>query len=272
MDARLTTTCSIAIRMPWISKRESQVAEGAEAALRAALCLLGVAALAGSAFAQSAPEIPRFSTGQAGAPPAGWEHILLSHSKKPTEYLTVLDERVVVLKANSRSSASLMGVRVDFDPRAFPLLTWRWKVTQGIAGAETTNRAREDAPVRLMVSFSGDMRKIGALDRAAAAIAESISGQPLPYAELMYIWGGKVAVDSITTSSLTSRIRMLAVAVDEQGLGRWQSYTRNLIEDYRRAFGEEPGRVTAIQLLSDTDNTGGIAEAFYGDISVGPAR
>jgi hypothetical protein len=70
MDERLTTTCSITIWMPWIGKRESQVAEGAEAASRAALCILGVAALAGSAFAQSAPEIPRFSTGQAGAPPA----------------------------------------------------------------------------------------------------------------------------------------------------------------------------------------------------------
>ena len=40
---------------------------------------------------------------------------------------------------------------------------------------------------------------------------------------------------------------MLAVAVDDQGIGRWQSYTRNLVEDFRRAFGEEPGRVTAIR-------------------------
>ena len=239
--------------------------------MRAALFVLCSAALTGSAFAQSAPEIPRFSTGQAGAPPAGWEHIPLSHSKKLTEYSAVVDDGVVVLKASSRSSASLMGIRVDFDPRAFPILSWRWKVNQGIPGAETQNRAHEDAPARLMISFSGDGRKLGALDRAAAAVAESISGQPLPYAELMYIWGGKVAVDSITTSSLTSRIRMLAVAADEQGIGRWQSYTRNLVEDYRRAFGEDPGRITAIQLLTDTDNTGGIAEALYGDVSVAPA-
>jgi Protein of unknown function (DUF3047) len=238
--------------------------------MRAAFVLC-IAALAGSAFAQSAPEIPRFSTGQAGAPPAGWEHIPLSHAKKATEYSTVVDDGVVVLKASSRTAASLMGIHVDFDPRVFPLLSWRWKVTQGIPGAETQNRAREDAPARLMVSFSGDMRKIGAFDRAAASIAESISGQPLPYAELMYIWGGKVAVESITTSSLTSRIRMLAVAADDQGIGRWQNYTRNLVEDYRRAFGEEPGRIIAIQLLTDTDNTGGIAEAFYGDVSVAPA-
>jgi hypothetical protein len=251
---------------------DSPAAATAGAALKTALCILGVSAFAATAAAQSAPEIPRFSSGQAGAPPAGWEHITLSRSKKITEYTTVVDDGVVVLKASARGSASLMGIRIDYDPRAFPMLTWRWKVNQGIPSAETANRAREDAPARLMVSFAGDMRKIGALDRAAATVAESISGQPLPYAELMYVWGGKVAVDSITTSSLTSRIRMLAVAADEQGIGRWQSYTRNLADDYRKAFGEEPGRVTAIQLLTDTDNTGGTAETLYGDISVGPAR
>jgi Protein of unknown function (DUF3047) len=195
----------------------------------------------------------------------------LSRSKKETEYSTVVDEGVVVLKATARGSASLMGFRTDFDPRAFPVLSWRWKVIQGIPTAETQNRSREDAPLRLMVSFSGDKSKLGVLDRAASSFAESASGQALPYAELMYIWGGKVAVDSITTSSLTARIRMLAVAADDQGLGRWHNYTHNLVEDFRRAFGEEPGRVTAIQLMTDTDNTGGNAEALYGDISVAPA-
>jgi Protein of unknown function (DUF3047) len=88
----------------------------------------------------------------------------------------------------------------------------------------------------------------------------------------MYIWGGKVAVDSITTSALTSRIRMLAVAADDQGIGRWHNYTRNLVEDFRRAFGEEPGRVTAISLMTDTDNTNTDSESLYGDISVAPPR
>ena len=52
---------------------------------------------------------------------------------------------------------------------------------------------------------------------AALNGGQTASGQALPYAELMYIWGGKVAVDSITTSALTSRIRMLAVAAGTPG-------------------------------------------------------
>jgi len=231
-----------------------------------------IAALAGAALAQPSPEITRFSTTQAGAMPAGWKHVPLSQSKKETEYSTVVDEGVVVLKASAHGSASIMAFRTDFDPRAFPTLSWRWKVIQGIPGAETHSRLREDAPVRVMVAFAGDTSKLSVLDRAASSFAQSASGQPLPYAELMYVWGGKVAVDSITTSALTSRIRMLAVAADDQGIGRWQSYTRNLVEDFRRAFGEEPGRVTAIMVMSDTDNTNSISEALYGDISVAPPR
>ncbi len=243
-----------------------------DAAVKGAIGIFCVATLAQAAFAQSPPEITRFSSTQAGAAPAGWQHVPLSSTKKETEYTTVVDEGVVVLKATAHGSASLMAFRTEFDPRAVPLLSWRWKVIQGIPTADTHNRAREDAPVRLMVSFSGDTSKLSVLDRAASSFAKSASGQALPYAELMYVWGGKVAVDSITTSALTSRIRMLAVAADDQGIGRWHSYTRNLVDDFRRAFGEEPGRVTAIKLMSDTDNTSSNAEALYGDISVAPAR
>jgi hypothetical protein len=243
-----------------------------DAAVRAALYAFCVASLAGTVCAQSPPEITRFSNTQAGAAPAGWQHVPLSNTKKETEYTTVVDEGVVVLKATAHGSASLMAFRTDFDPRAFPLLSWRWKVIQGIPTAETHSRAREDAPVRLMVSFSGDTSKLSVLDRAASSFAKSASGQALPYAELMYVWGGKVAVDSITPSALTSRIRMLAVAVDDQGIGRWHNYTRNLVEDFRRAFGEEPGRVTAISLMTDTDNTNTDSESLYGDINVAPPR
>jgi hypothetical protein len=217
-----------------------------------------------------APEPPRFSTAQVGAVPSAWQTVLLSASKQPTEYTLVADEGVVVLRATAKGSASILAWRTDFDPRAFPMLSWRWKA-RPIPGADTRARRSEDAPARGMISFSGHPASLKASDRAAGALAEAISGHPLPYAVLMYIWGAKVAPESTTVSALTSRIRMIAVSSDEEGAGRWQSYRRNLAEDYRRVFGEEPGRVTAIELMTDTDNTGAVAETFYGDLSLAPA-
>lgn len=238
-------------------------------------------AIAAGVFAQQAPDIPRFSTArpsaspgccQVGASLAGWQHGQLASFKNETMYNLAVEDGTVALKATAHNAASFVGIRTDFDPHQFPMLSWRWKVVQGIPAADTADPKKEDAPVRVMVSFAGDSSKLPLKDRLAASAAQSISGQALPYAELMYVWGGKVAVNSITVSGRTSRVRMLAVAADDQGIGRWHSYTRNLVEDFKRAFGEEPGNVTSIQLMTDTDNTGGDAEALYGDIVVQPAK
>jgi len=233
------------------------------------LCAL----IAAGAAAQQAPEIPRFSAAKAGGPlPGGWKHLSLASFKNNTDYLLVVEDDAVVVRAMAHNSASFLGVATDFDPRKFPMLSWRWKVAQVIPSANSAEQSKEDAPVRVMVGFAGDPSKLGFKDRFAASAAQTISGQALPYATLMYIWGSKVAVDSITVSSRSARVRMLAVAADEQGIGKWQSYTRNLVEDFKRAFGEEPGNVTSIELMTDTDNTGADAQAYYGDISLSAAK
>jgi hypothetical protein len=225
---------------------------------------------AASAVAQQAPDITRFSTAKPGPPPAEWKHVPLASFKNSTDYLLVVEDNVVVVRAMAHNSASLLALQTDFDPHRFPMLSWRWKVAQNVSGANTADQAKEDAPVRLMVSFAGDVSKLAFKDRFAASAAQTISGQALPYATLMYVWGSKVALDSITVSSRSARVRMLALAVDDQGLGTWQTYKRNLVEDFKRAFGEEPANVTSIQIMTDTDNTGADAQAYYGDISVGP--
>jgi len=220
--------------------------------------------------AQQPPDIPRFSSAKPGPPPAEWKHVPLASFKNSTEYMLVVEDNTVVLRAMAHNSASLLGLQTDFDPHQFPMLSWRWKVAQGIPSANTADQAKEDAPVRVMVAFAGDVSKLPFKDRFAASAAQTISGQALPYATLMYVWGSKVALDSITVSSRSSRIRMIAVAVDEQGIGAWHSYKRNLVEDFKRAFAEEPGNVASIQIMTDTDNTGADAQAYYGDVSVAP--
>jgi len=229
------------------------------------LCALAAA----SAVAQQPPDIPRFSSAKPGPPPAEWKHVPLASFKNSTDYLLVVEDNTVVVRAMAHNSASLLAAQTDFDPHKFPMLSWRWKVAQNIPDANTAEQAKEDAPVRLMVAFGGDVSKLAFKDRFTASAAQTISGQALPYATLMYVWGSKVALDSITVSSRSGRVRMLAIAVDDQGLGTWHSYKRNLVEDFKRVFGEEPGNVTSIQIMTDTDNTGGDAQSYYGDISVG---
>jgi hypothetical protein len=240
--------------------------------MRRELCAVCCAVATAAAWAQGAPEIPRFSSAKPGPLPAEWRHVPLASFKTPTEYSLVAEDGTVVLQAVSHNAASFVATKVDYDPHQFPMLSWRWKVKQGIPTANTAEQSKEDTPARLMIAFDGDASKLSTKDRFAAKAAQSISGIPLPYATLMYVWGEKVAVDSVTTSSRSARIRMLAVAADEQGIGQWHSYTRNLLEDYKRVFGEDPGHVLSIELMTDTDNTGGEAQTLYGDISVTAAK
>jgi len=223
--------------------------------------------------AQQAPDIPRFSAMKPAAkPPPEWKDAPLSAFKKHTDYSLVTDDGVVVLRAVAHGSASGLAFKTEFDPHQFPMLSWRWKVTKGIPDANNADPTKEDSPLRVIVHFDGDTSKLSPRDQRASSTAKLASGRPLPYAMLMYIWGNQVPIDSITTSSHYSRIKMLALAADDKGVGKWQSFTRNLVDDYKRAFGEEPGNVISIDLLTDTDNTNADAEAFYGDISVGPAK
>jgi len=59
---------------------------------------------------------------------------------------------------------------------------------------------------------------------------------------------------------------MLAVESGPLKANIWISEMRDILADYRRLFGEEPGEVSAIAIMTDTDNTGSEATAWYGDI------
>ena len=50
-------------------------------------------------------------------------------------------------------------------------------------------------------------------------------------------------------------------------LGRWLTERRNVLEDYRRVFGEDPEDPRALALSIDTNDTHSEAEALIGRIA-----
>ena len=134
-----------------------------------------------------------------------------------------------------------------------------------MANADPNSASREDSPLRIVMEFEGDRSKLPLADRAVDGFSEKIAGRPLPYATLMYIFAEKIPVGTIVPNPHTRRIQMVVVD-NGAGLRKWTTLSRNVREDFKRAFGEEPGVVTAIGVLTDTDNTGGSVEAWYGDM------
>jgi hypothetical protein len=198
--------------------------------------------------------------------PDGWQPWTLSRFKRPTEYRLVSENGATVVRARASSSASGLVHQLDLNPAQYRLLQWRWKVDQLIPGADNTRKSTEDSPVRLVISFAGDLDKLPFDDRLFFDQIKGFTGQELPYATLMYIWENRAPKDSIIANPHTSRIKMVVAESGREKLGVWQDKSRDIYTDFKRAFGEEPGRITSIGIMTDTDNTGENVHAYYGDM------
>ncbi len=204
-----------------------------------------------------------FSAGKpGGALPDGWQNRPVVSGKKLTRYTLVVDQGTTVLQADATGAASGLVHEGDIDLARMPVVEWRWKVSAAIPGADNSVGSKEDAPARLVFFFDGPSSNLSIGDRAEM-LAASAAGEKLPYATLMYIWTTSAPVGTVIANPHTSRVQMIVVGSDA---GKWQSLRRDVVSDFRRVFREQPGKLTAYGILTDTDNTGGTARAWYGDI------
>ena len=236
----------------------------------AVLCVAFAVLPCSAALAQSmsaAPLVTPFSAAKPGtALPEGWAPIKINDQKKPTVYDFVDNGGTIVLHATADGAASLVGYKTTFDLNAAPLISWRWKISRLIDTADNSAATKEDSPVRVVLEFDGDKSKLSFSDRSTIAAGKLLSGRELPYATLMYIWSNKEPVGKVVPNPRSARIQMVVASSGAAGVGAWQSLARNAVEDYKKAFNEEPGKLTGVAVLTDTDNTGESVEAWYGDI------
>lgn len=212
--------------------------------------------------------VARFSRRAEGeALPAHWEPMIVLPSKPLTRYKLVRRDGTVALQAVAEKSASGKVRRIRIDPARHPTVEWRWRVATLIPGADKRRASGEDSPARLILSFHGDPKKLDFEARTQLRFAKALSGQALPYATLMYVWSNSVPVGTVLENPHTSRVRMIVVESGAGSVGKWRSYRRNVVDDYRKAFGEEPWDVVAVGMMTDADNTGQSARSYYGDIS-----
>lgn len=239
-----------------------------------AACTLAVAGCATRDAGPVSNDVQPFSTVKPATKfSGGWTLRQLSRMKRDTQYRLVQDASgVTVVEASADHSASGLQKRLRLDVAQTPWLQWRWKVPATLNAADNTRRDKEDSPARVIVTFDGDTSKFDFEERAFSAKVKALTGQALPYATLMYIWGANAQQGEIIESAHTSRIKMIVVEAGMARTGAWLDYERNLAEDFERAFGEKPGRVNTIGIMTDTDNTGEKAVAFYGDIRFSKER
>ena len=152
----------------------------------------------------------------------------------------------MVVHAIADRAATGLKQKLDIVPDERPIIGWNWRVVRLISGADNTDRNSEDAPVRLMLFFDGDVRHLPAREQIKMETARVLSGQPVPYATLMYIWENKQPVGKVIPNAHTARVRMVVAGSGTDRLGQWKQFERNYVEDFHRAFKEARGRLVGV--------------------------
>ncbi len=194
-------------------------------------------------------------------------HAVNIRFKTPTTYTSATVAGEPCIRAVARGAWSLWVATVPPQFAQASTLSWRWHVPALVAEADAATPGKDDAAVRVVISFKGDRSKLDAAERATMSMAKAIGGNELPFAAIQYVWDEKDAPENIHPNANTSRIKKLIARSGPAGLGSWQSFSRDVRADFRRAFpGEEPGEIESIGLMTDTDSLGGATEACYADI------
>jgi hypothetical protein len=199
--------------------------------------------------------------------PAGWNPLTFKKIEKHTVYSLVEDGGVAVVKARSEASASGLTREMKIDPREYPLVQWRWKVSHVLKKGNLRTKEGDDYPARIYITFEYDPSKLGFFEKAKYGAVKLLYGQYPPLGAINYIWESKAPIGTIVPNPYTDRAMMIVVESDEAKLNQWVSEERNVYEDYKKAFGTEPPMISGVAIMTDTDNTGETATAYYGILS-----
>lgn len=197
--------------------------------------------------------------------PLVWSHYALP-GKQPTQYAYDWLDGRHTLMAKAVSSASMLRQSVRIEPARLGHLNFSWKVPKLIPGADLAKRETHDSPVRVVLVFEGDRSGFSTKNAMLSELARAVTGEELPYATLMYVWCNACTPDSVITNPRTDRIREIVMESGPGQLGNWLDYQRDIRADYQRAFGELPGALLDVGMMTDTDNTKQTTVAWYGPI------
>lgn len=183
--------------------------------------------------------------------PKGWD---LKQWFGDTHRIEIVNESGnKVLNLGSEENSFGIYREYDFDSKETPIVSWRWKVTQLPEGGDVRNKKKDDQAAQLYVMFP----------RFPKMVNTRLVG---------YIWDAGALKGEKITSAKSSNTRYIVLQSGKEHLGEWINEKRNVYEDYKTLFGEEPPEAGGITLMIDSNDTRSSAESFFDDIRIEKAE
>ena len=217
---------------------------------RLARILLIVCGLSfGLAEAQSVIAIADFENGDLQS----WEG---RSFKGTTDYQIISLGTEQVLQASSKDTASGLAIKVRVDLKATPYLNWRWQVIEKLTEQNERTKHGDDYAARVYVVIDGGFQfwKTMATN---------------------YVWSSQQSVGTTQDNAYSTKNAQMLDLQDDDSPLTWHTEKRNVYQDFIRLFGDKGSEqanekayryIDAIAIMTDTDDSGGKAKAYYDDI------
>jgi hypothetical protein len=188
------------------------------------------------------------------APPVGTKGIPPPWQKQrwgsPNYDFTVVEDggrKVLHLKSAGDSSNISKEIKGKVDLKETPILEWSWKVVTLPRGGDSRKKETDDQAAQIYVTWP----------RFPEAVRSQIIG---------YIWDTTAPVGSIIKSQKTGTVTYVVVRSGPADLGQWLTEQRNVREDFKKIYGEEPDNPAILSFGIDSDDTKSTAESYMGPI------
>jgi len=202
----------------------------------------------------------------AGGLPGYWEKMTFPKIERQTAYSLIRDNGRTVIRAVSNASASGL-IRYYKGPvERYPWIVWQWKIAHVLEKGDVSAKQGDDYAARVYVAFEFSPAGKSWWQRMRHKAANLAAGVKLPGTALNYIWANKAPRETVVSNPYTDQTKMIVLQSGDASAGQWITEKRNLMNDYRTAFGEKPPAIMGIAIMTDTDNTGESTTAYYGDI------
>ena len=180
--------------------------------------------------------------------PTGWRPYETIGGRPAYDFTVVESDgrRALLLKSHDDHSTIARELHVDL--RATPILEWSWKAVQLPAGGDIRRKETSDLTAHIYVIWP----------RFPAMVRSRLIG---------YVWDAAAPVQTVEKSRKTGSVHFFVLRSGPGELGRWLTERRDVLEDYRQVFGEDPEDPRALALSIDTNDPHSEAEALIGRIA-----
>ncbi|HEY5648947.1 MAG TPA: DUF3047 domain-containing protein, partial [Nitrospiria bacterium] len=171
---------------------------------------------------------------RAGGEPAGWRLRKTFGARKGAQVEWVVEDGVHAVRLESRGNLTFLEKRVDIDLKAFPIVSWKWKVENILEDIDERTPGGDDHPIRIFFVLEPDTEKQPFWYRVKRFLyLDRAHGHPMGGRFTEYIWGSRLEAGEVISDPGKPLQKLIVAEGGKENLGKWLSYKKNLYGDFK---------------------------------------